>query len=317
VALPDAEWVGAADAAFRRRVIELAAILIVSFFAVVGALNLSVVGPIQQLARRVRAWNEKSGPFVPGNVNRAPAEVQALADSFAAATRSLAARQAAQEEALRQREAMLAETHHRVKNNLQIVASLLNLQSDRESDPAVRAHFLAAGTRIRTLSIVHRHLYQHGDPSVVELRPFLEDVARQALNRMGERNEERIALAVNGPEVLLPADAALPLGLIVNELVGNAATHAFSDGAQGRISVQVDRDPEDDSRMRVTVEDDGSGRGPDAIGPEAEKAGGLGMRLVRALSRQLGATLEIEPAAPRGTLARLAFPLAQERQGPR
>jgi two-component sensor histidine kinase len=306
VGLADADWQGAADAAFRRRMLELAGILIVSLCAVLAALNLSVAGPIQTLAARVRGWQEQSGPFRPGNLQHAPAEVQALADAFAAATQALADRQAAQLQALAAREAMLAETHHRVKNNLQIVASLLNLQSDRAASPDARTELHAAASRIGTLSIVHRHLYLHGDPKEVELRPFLNDIARQALGGPGER----IALVLDAPAMMLPADAALPLALIVNELVGNAVQHAFDDGRAGRVTVRLTALEPPAGMATLVVEDDGSGHAEAA-------ADGLGTRLIRALSRQLGGTLAVAPRDGGGSRVALSFPLAARRAAER
>jgi len=257
---------------------------------VVGAIYL-VGRPLQLLRNEVRRY-APGRPFAPHGLELASSEVRELADAFAAATKRLA------EHEMRQ-ELLVREIHHRVKNNLQIVASLLNLQAARLRQPEARAEFQIARDRVQALATLHRHLTSQGEGSSIAMDEFLAELVRQMFGAMGEKiagemsegepEGGRIALVLDAG-LLLPADQAVPVALIVTEAVSNALKYAFPDGASGTIRITLERGgaglPDDAARLEVA--DDGVGW----IDPEAG-GDGIGMRLVKGFARQLGGQLSV------------------------
>lgn len=196
------------------------------------------------------------------------------------------------------KEVLLKEVQHRVKNNLQVICSLLRLQAARIDEPARRA-FDESLRRIQCMSLMQELLYRSDQPARVDFADYLRQLCDglvRSTNPTGAR------LTVNAPQPWsLDVDQATPLALIASELVSNALLHAFPPGHPG--TVTVDLLPEGDGGMRMTVRDDGAGLPPDQSGtqnrqPEnrhAEKRQtGLGLVLVRALTQQAGAEMTIE-----------------------
>lgn len=186
---------------------------------------------------------------------------------------------------LQEKETLLKEVHHRVKNNLQLIVSLLRLQSRKAGDGRVRAMFEESQNRVLSISLVHDMLYQAGEVVHVELGDYLRSLAAQLVRGW---TAAAIELSVAASPVHFAPDIAVPCGLIVNELVTNALKHAFPDRASGAIRVSLDRAP--DGRLKLSVQDDGVGL-PERLEPGS--SGGLGLELVAALVRQLQGTLEI------------------------
>lgn len=201
--------------------------------------------------------------------------------------------------ALVEKEVLLKEVHHRVKNNLQIITSLLNIQAQRIDDPRVRATLIDAQSRVRAMAQVHERLYQSPDLARIDFGRYLSDLLaelRRAVHVPGVEVQGRSA------DVALSVETAIPCGLIVNELVVNALKHAFPGGGRGR--VQVDLQPEGEL-ICLSVEDDGQGVG--ALGPSP----GLGLHLVERLTGQLGGTLS--RGGPPGTSYQVRFPATPRR----
>jgi two-component sensor histidine kinase len=197
------------------------------------------------------------------------------------------------------KDATIREIHHRVKNNLQIISSMLNLQGDRTGDDQAREVFAESEIRIRAMALVHEQLYRSGDLAHVDLSSYLHTLAAQILRYFGRSDcsaEVRVDDAVRDVGV----DQAIPLGLIVNELLSNAVRHGFADGRSGTVEVVL---REVDGGRELIVRDDGLGI-PAGVDPEAR--GTLGLKLVRALAGQLGATVTIERDS--GTAFRLVLP---------
>jgi PAS domain S-box-containing protein len=203
--------------------------------------------------------------------------------------------------ALREKDILLGEIHHRVKNNLQVVHSLLDLQSSRISDPAAVGMLRESRNRVRSMALIHQILYQSKDFARVDFRNFLDALVPTLVSSYGTA-PERITVAVTAAEVLLPIDTAIPCGLVVNELITNALKHAFPEGREGRIGVELAKPAED--QVLLAVGDDGVGI-PDEFDPM--QAATLGLQLVVLLSEQLGATLTMQRAKP--TRIELRFPL--------
>ncbi len=287
-----------------RRFLDLALLFLASSAALALGIGAWVVRPLEQLRQSLPRWRGATGPrptLLDGARDRHwPEEVRDLAAGFEHAAERLAAQEAELRAALERSELLMAEVHHRVKNNLQIVSSLLNLQSARIAEPAARAEFEAARDRVRALATLHRHLYMHPDHEAIDLGAFIEELAGQIFQASGERPGERIALSVRAPSLRISSDQAVPLALMITEAVTNALAYAFPGGRRGRLEVILTAEGE---RARLSVRDDGVGGGLD----RAADRRGLGHQLVRALSRQLGGELRIETGA--GTVVTLDFPL--------
>lgn len=188
--------------------------------------------------------------------------------------------------ALQERQLALRELNHRVKNTLQLVSSLLRLQAARITDEVAAREFDRAHRRIDAVARTHAALYQ-GDEGKVRTADFgalLRELC-ESLSGMLVEAGEAVAVRVETDEAQLPADTAIPLALIANELVTNALKHAFPL-RRGEVSVAFRVDP--DGRCRLVVADTGQGL------PESEPEDGLGLRLVRALVGQLGSKLTVE-----------------------
>jgi PAS domain S-box-containing protein len=191
------------------------------------------------------------------------------------------------ESALASREVLLKEIHHRVKNNLQVVSSLLNIQETAIADEASRKVFVECQTQIQTMSMVHEVLYRSSSFEGVEMQSYFDKLV-DYLGSVYESILKGISCEVEAQGVSLDLDDAIPVALIVNELVSNCMKHAFPDGRQGRIFVSM---REDSGAILLSVEDDGVGLASEAEQtPPAE--GGIGTELVQALSDQLHGSLE-------------------------
>jgi len=260
-----------------------------------------IVRPLTLLSREVGAWRP-GARFEPALPRFAPAEVLSLARSFAAATTLLARRDSDLQLALTRCELLVAEVHHRVRNNLQIISSLLNLQANRLRDPQSRAEFLAARNRIRAMATLYRHLETTTDRDVVRLRSFLDEMTVQLFDALGELPGSRIVLTLDAPDLEMTAEQAVPFAMIVTELLTNALKYAFPPDRRGRIEVQV---KVEGTLVHLRVEDDGVGF---AEGLAEPGVAGLGMRLIEGFARQLGATIERSGGAG-GTKFELRFRL--------
>ena len=192
-------------------------------------------------------------------------------------------------EAVAARDLLLQEVNHRIKNSLQLVASLLRLQASRAGKDARRS-LEQAETRIMAVAALHRDLYQHHRYDSVEMRGYLQGLATQITGSLGGAAADD--LIVDADEVALPTDSAVPIGLIVNELVTNAIKHGYR-GGRGSVAIRLRAA----DGVRIEVEDHGRGVPPD-FDPGSNT--GLGMTIVMALAKQIGARLVIEPVK-RGT----------------
>lgn len=215
-----------------------------------------------------------------------------------------------QEEALRQaledKNTLLKELYHRVKNNLQLVISLFNLQARTLDDGRAQRALQEAANRVRAMALVHERLYQSRTLGTIRLDDYVGELCDQ-LASTGSARERGIVLARDVAPVDVGLDLAVPLGLLLNELVSNSLKHAFPDGRRGTIHVTVAREPDDgvdanDQLLRLTVRDDGIGLPPDTDGTSPHT---LGLRIVSALSEQLHGRLVLENRG--GACIRLVF----------
>lgn len=193
---------------------------------------------------------------------------------------------------------LLHEVDHRVKNNLQMVTSLVSVQANRTGEPAVRDALRSVLARLEALSTVHRRLYQAHDVGRFDVADFARDLVADLVGASGRTNVE-VRLDLRPVEVA--ADQAAPVALIVSELVANALRHGFPQDRAGRLSVAV---REDEERLRIEVADDGVGMDAAPAGPAA-----FGLTLVRALARQTRAQVSWADAGP-GARATVVLPLS-------
>jgi PAS domain S-box-containing protein len=177
-------------------------------------------------------------------------------------------------------EALLHEVNHRVKNSLQIVTSLLMLQANKAADPELKTALLEARSRISVVASLHQRLYSANEHDRVEFGSYVGELASETVRSLG--GEGRIALDVDASEkVVMPLGKAVPLALVVSELLTNAIKYAYPEQGRGKVTLRVSR--EDNSTL-IEVVDDGSGLPADF---DIEKPEGLGMRIVVALVRQV------------------------------
>ena len=200
---------------------------------------------------------------------------------------------------LQEKDVLLREIHHRVKNNLQVIASLLNLQSRSITDEHVLEPLRESQNRIESMALIHQKLYDSDDLMVVDFAEYSRNLATHLLSSYGV--SQVIALRVDSDAgISLAINSAIPCGLIINELVSNSLKYAFSAGQKGEIRIELRR--KEDGRVTLTVADNGAGI-PDEIDFRNTKS--LGLRLVNILSGQLEGTLELERIG--GTKFELTF----------
>jgi PAS domain S-box-containing protein len=250
-----------------------------------------------------RLWNEVKGAGVtvteavlgqPGpaerklemTLNYVEYQGRALAISF---VRDVTEQKRAQEQlllSLKEKEIMLREIHHRVKNNLQIVSSLLSLQAPTLKDPRAIDLFRDSQNRIRSMSLVHENLYQLENLAKVDFKEYLRNVTADLVRMY---NVPGVAASVEADNVHLEIDTAIPVGLIVNELLSNALKHAFKGRSGGSVEVILRKSV--DSVVELTIADDGVGL-PEGF--DLQSVDSMGMHLIDGLARQIDGTLSVE-----------------------
>ncbi len=215
--------------------------------------------------------------------------------------RKVEERTAALQESLHEKEALLREIHHRVKNNLQVIASLLHLQATTGASAASQAAFQESQLRIRAMALVHQLLYQSKDLARIDFGDYLRSLVGQIFQGYGIVPNRVSARVETGEGTLhLDVDTAVPCGLIVTELVSNSLRHAFPGGRRGRVTVSLRR--ESDRSFELTVRDDGVGITGETPWITRQT---LGLQLVRSLTKQIRGT--IEHVRDGGTCFRLVF----------
>ncbi|MEZ5283272.1 MAG: sensor histidine kinase, partial [Vicinamibacterales bacterium] len=183
---------------------------------------------------------------------------------------------------LREREILLQEVHHRVKNNLQVISSLINMQRRKVADESARLALLECQTRVQAIALIPEQLYMYADYARVPFTSYAQGLVANLSEALGSPGRVRVDLQVE--PVSLAVDKAIPCGLIMNELVTNAFKHAFPGDRMGVIRVQLRA--LDQPGFELTVADDGVG-----MADGAAASGALGMQLVLTLVAQLGGTL--------------------------
>jgi len=259
-----------------------------------------VVRWITYLERITSAYAAGHHRVRPERASDAPAEIRSLGQTFTRMADLISAREAELRESLAQKEMLVREMHHRVKNNMQLVISLLNLHARRVRDPRTENAFAEARGRINALATLHRRLYEAENLQHVDLKWFLEDLCNE-IRRGGLATGRDIELIADLPNLPIGSDVAVPLGLLVTEAITNAYKHAFTGKHAGKIELVGHMEGE---RLCVSVRDDGVGLTAQSSPSDSS---GLGRSLIDAFARQLGADLQVEVNS--GTTITVRFPL--------
>ncbi len=190
---------------------------------------------------------------------------------------------------LHEKEALLKETHHRVKNNLALIASLMRLEAGRSREPETKAVLAGMQARIQSVVLLNETLYKTASYARVDLADYLKQIANHVF-RAQNSNSGAVRLVFDLDPIDVETRQAIPCALIVNELLTNSLKHAFADGRSGEIRLVLKR--ETNERIRLRVSDNGPGLPADFA---ARQSRSLGLQLVSDLARQLQGTLEVAP----------------------
>lgn len=257
---------------------------------------------IALLQRMAAAYRGGHYAIRPAALKDAPREFRMLGDTLAGMAQAVQERDRVLREAVDQKALLIKEIHHRVKNNLQIVMSLLSLQSSRLKDEAARDAIDQAKVRVNALALVHRMIYEVDRDGIVDLKPLLAEVVEQ-LHRGSSGDQRKLKLRVDVPSYDIDADLAIPLTLFTIEALTNVYKHGFPpDGPGGTILVKLE--PHATGRMKLSVADDG--RGPPA--GEDVSNHSTGARLMVALAHQVGGEIFTHAREGGGTLVEMIFP---------
>jgi len=199
---------------------------------------------------------------------------------------------------LQDKEMLMKEIHHRVKNNLMIISSLLSLQSRYIKDEATREIFKESQSRAKSMALIHERLYRSGNVKNIDFPDYLRSLTRDIFDTY-RTSRGRVQLQMDVQDVVLDVDSAVPLGLIINELVTNSLKYAFPDDREGIIKISFHHEADE---YVLEVCDDGIGIPEDF---EVEKSDSLGMLLVNSLTSQIQGELEL--VRQQGTTFRIKF----------
>lgn len=202
------------------------------------------------------------------------------------------------QKALLEKETLLKEIHHRVKNNMQVISSLLNLQARKIDDPRLRKPFEESQQRIKAMGLVHEKLYQSKDLTGINFVDYINTIVRELMSSY-KIEGGRVTVNINAPDIVLDIDTAIPCGLIINELITNSLKYAFPEGESGEIAINFTRT---DNTYNLTVKDSGIGL-PEGF--DYMQANTLGLQIVNVLIKQLGGTMQIRSDG--GTEAVITF----------
>jgi two-component sensor histidine kinase len=229
----------------------------------------------------------------------APIEIWQLGENLKAMATRIEHREADLRDSLAQKQLMLREIHHRVKNNLQIVTSLLNLYARLPRGDIFRQAFSDLQMRINALALVHRHLYESDDLKEIDLAPFMKNLCSLLQDGSGIPSR-RVKMTINFPQLRMIGDRAVPLALLTTEILTNCFKHAFPGQRAG--SIDISMTVADDGIATLSIIDDG-------VGPtQIDKTDGgatMGSTLIAAFTKQLGGTIRVD--GPPGTTTTIVF----------
>ena len=182
---------------------------------------------------------------------------------------------------IQEKDTMLKEVHHRVKNNLQTVCSLLNMQSRGTDDEQMKNLIKSSQNRVMAMAMVHEMLYQRDDLTVIDYKPYVFKLTEYLIKSV-KGPDSKVKLAIDIPDIELGIDTAIPLGLLINETITNSLKYGIKDDAEGEIHIELKKEMQDD--YVLTIGDNGIGIS-EAVDPKTTKS--LGLKLIHNLARQL------------------------------
>lgn len=268
------------------------------------------------VTRRVERLVSVMGEFAAGNLTirsriEGKSEIAQLATAFDGMAQRLAANEKELREgeekiaaSLREKETMLKEIHHRVKNNLQVISSLLNLQSEYLQDEKTRDMFRQSVERIRTMAAIHTQLYQSQDMTRIAFGAFIQDLIGNLLQSY-LKDDAHVEIEVEADEIYLGIEQSISCGLILNELVSNAMKYAFPEGKGGIINVGMKMDGD---QVILKVSDNGVGLSPSL---DITNTQTLGLELVNLLVGQIGGKIGVRVGG--GATFTISFPIRGDR----
>ncbi|BDZ70781.1 histidine kinase N-terminal 7TM domain-containing protein [Methanobacterium petrolearium] len=203
---------------------------------------------------------------------------------------------------LKEKDLMMKEIHHRVKNNLMVIQSLLNLQSRYIKDTDARDIFKDSQNRAKSMAMIHESLYQSGDLKRIEFSEYINTLAKNLFYSYAA-DSKQVEMNINVDEVMLDVNTAIPLGLILTELISNCLKYAFPNDKSGKIEIDFHSYAENgENKLKLTVSDNGVGL-PEGFDPK--KSDSLGLMLIYSLSDQIGATVTLDTTE--GTKFEISF----------
>ncbi len=282
-----------------RNIIMLISIAIAFTGIIIGlAISRHITNPLNRLTGRISALGEV-GTLEEIVMPDSGVEVVEFTNAF---NRMVAERMKAEEKihnSLKEKEVLLKEIHHRVKNNMAVISSLLSLQSNYIDDEKSLSLFRESQGRIRSMALVHEKLYQSEDFAHIDVRDYVSSLVRNVKSAFMGRKD--VSTLINVEAMDLDIDNLIPCGLIINELLTNAFKHAFDGTDSPEISISMAKVDEDN--VCLEIRDNGNGL-PEGF--DISRSKGLGLKLVRALATQLDGKLEV--AGDNGTTFTLTFP---------
>lgn len=282
---------------------QIAVLVLVSLAGMTAALvgtRLLVTRWTEKLAKAARSMT-LGDLAAETELRGAPIEMRQLGDDLRAMAAQIERREADLRESLDQKQLMLREIHHRVKNNLQIVTSLLNLYARLPRGDEFKQAFADLQMRINALALVHRHLYESEDMKEIDFAPFMTNLCSLLQDGSGV-GARRVRMKVQFPELRMSGDRAVPLALLTTEILTNSFKHAFPNLRSGTIEVKMTIDEFDEAVLSIS--DDGVGPPANA---DLDSMATMGNSLIAAFTKQLGG--EVSTAGPPGSVTTIRFNL--------
>jgi two-component sensor histidine kinase len=269
-----------------------------------------LVSVLTLCSSRPRAWTQREVTLAQAAAERTEMCVErlenlaALRDMSKELERRVDARTRELKAALTEKEVLLKEIHHRVKNNLQVISSMLNLQAMHISDPAAQAVFAESQGRVQSIALVHETLYESQDLSSVNFAEYIHTLVTTVMQAQ-LAPDRPISTVIDADGVLLPVSCAIPCGLIINELVTDSLKHAFPNRNSGTIRVGLHT--RENEQVELVVADDGIGLAPNL---DPRRVSSLGLDLVFTFAEQLSADVALSRDS--GTEFRFLFDITQD-----
>jgi PAS domain S-box-containing protein len=280
-----------------------------SAFPLIAERDRPVIGQLRSAIRRQGVIKHVNLHLVRRDGSEFPAEVSAARTGTAGTdqsgimviVRDVTERSNAEtqiRQSLQEKEVLLKEVHHRVKNNMQVISSLLSLQTEHISDPEALSSFRESQNRVRSMALVHEKLYRSESLASINFSEYVRDLLASLKRSYTISN---VDFSIESDDLRLGVDMAIPCGLIINELVSNALKHAFKGRETGTVQVRIHHNG--DGKTSVDVEDNGNGLPADF---DSRQSSSLGMQLVSMLTEQIGGSLSVHGG--RGTHFTVTFP---------